>query len=160
MNFKMLLLASASAAVLMACAPAQKGRSLTKINDIAHTESASIVAYGAEHATILGIAFLKADGRCSEVDFFKFVSTKYAEADDIINVRMEETSSKSGMEVTYSCKYSGLAVAYTPMSVEEAAAWAEADEAGAVMQIDLTTSNGGSGNGAGCCTMCMQPCQQ
>lgn len=123
---KYLPLLMGSALLLSACAPTQNGRSMQKINDVSHTETEVLRAYGAEHAYVLGPAFLKSEGRCSEIDFLKFVSTKYAEAEDIINVRMEESSSKSGMEVTYSCKYSGLAVAYKSMTAEEAKAWKQA----------------------------------
>ncbi len=94
-----------------------------KINDISHKESAEIHAYGGERTEILGTVFFKQDGACSEVDFMKFVTTKIPNAQDLIRVRMEHHKDTKGDKVTEYCKYSGLAIAYKDISVEETAKW-------------------------------------
>lgn len=122
MNKKVLLLALISILMLSGCALI-KSSNEQNFNTIASIGSANFEAYGAEKVDVLGMAATKVDGRCSAVDFFEYITKIYPNADDMINVRMEETEIKQGVVASYSCEYSGLAVAYTPLSLDEAKKW-------------------------------------
>lgn len=122
MNIKTLLLALISVLMLSGCALI-KNSNEEKINTITPVGSAKFEAYGAERMDALGMVATKVDSRCSAVEFFKYVTKVYPAADDIIDVSMEETTIQKGAATSYSCKYSGLAVSYTPLSIDEAKKW-------------------------------------
>ena len=94
-----------------------------KINTITPVGSAKFEAYGAERMDALGMVATKVESRCSAVEFFKYVTKVYPAADDVIDVSMEETTIQKGAATSYSCKYSGLAVSYTPLNIDEAKKW-------------------------------------
>ena len=122
MNTKVLLLALISVFMLSGCALI-KSNNEEKINTITPIGSAKFEAYGAERMDALGMVATKVDSRCSAVEFFKYVTKIYPSADDIIDVSMEETTIQKGAATSYSCKYSGLAVSYTPLTIDEAKKW-------------------------------------
>ena len=122
MNIKVLLLALISVFMLSGCALI-KSSNEEKINTIKPIGSANFEAYGAERMDALGMVATKVESRCSAVEFFKYVTKIYPSADDIIDVSMEETTIQKGAATSYSCKYSGLAVSYTPLTIDEAKKW-------------------------------------
>lgn len=111
--------------ILLACALFFSSCAMSRIDnntrDITYHNRTNIVNYGAEHAKIIGPVFLETNAKCSDIDFFKNANGKDPRIDDIINVKMEEYQSAATR--SYSCKYSGLAVSYESLSVEEAAEW-------------------------------------
>lgn len=104
---------------------------------------------GLNHVEVLGPVFLKSDGHCSEVELFRYATTVYQgkRVDNIIHVRMEETSETFGQNETaamaaatkrnayieasakkrestvYSCKSSALAVTYSSIPADQAENW-------------------------------------
>lgn len=104
---------------------------------------------GMNQVEVLGPVFLKSDGHCSEVELFRYATTVYQgkRVDNIIHVRMEETSETFGQNETaamaaatkknayieasaknrestvYSCKSSALAVTYNAISPDQAENW-------------------------------------
>jgi len=122
MNIKGLLLALISVLMLSGCALI-KSSNEEKINTITPVGSARFEAYGAERMDALGMVATKVDSRCSAVEFFKYVTKIYPAADDMIDVSMEEITIKKGTATSYSCKYSGLAVSYTPLTIDNAKKW-------------------------------------
>lgn len=122
MYLKNLFLTVASIAMLWGCAQTRTNSSETIGNLNSHRKT-TFEALGAEKITILGMATSKMDARCSAIDFFEYAVTKYPDADDMLNVRMEESISAKGRDTTYSCKYSGLAISYTPLTVAESKVW-------------------------------------
>jgi len=111
-----------SVLVLSGCALI-KSSNEEKINTITPIGSAKIEAYGAERIDVLGMVATKVESRCSAVEFFKYINKIYPEADDMIDVSMEETTITKGAAQSYSCKYSGLAISYTPMTLDETKKW-------------------------------------
>lgn len=123
MNKRFILpLVAAATLILNGCALVRT-TNVEKINDISHKESTEIHAYGGEHTVILGSGFFKQEGACSEVDFLRFITGKYPEAQDVIRVRMEHHKDTKAGKVTEYCKYSGIAIAYKDLSIEETAKW-------------------------------------
>ena len=118
-----LVMISAAAAMLLSGCASTKMTNVVTMNDIEHQQKANIQAYSAQKAKILGPVFFKQDGPCSEVDFLKFINSQMPDAHDIIHVRMEYHKVKEGMSEKEYCKYYGLPVSYTDISVEEAAKW-------------------------------------
>ena len=140
MNKKALLFTAAAAMfALSGCASVSTAR-IQKMNDIGHDEQTKINAYGGYKAVVLGPVFFKQDGQCSEVDYLKFVNSKMPEAKDVYRVRMEFHSEKNGMVEKQYCKYSGLAINYVEMPVEEAAKWNAAYDAKAAAALDSKAS--------------------
>ena len=118
-----LLMVSAAAAMLMSGCATSKTTNVMTMNDIEHQQKATIRAYSAQKAAILGPVFFKQDGPCSEVAFLKFINAQMPNAHDIIHVRMEYHKVKEGMSEKEYCKYYGLPVSYTDMPVDEASKW-------------------------------------
>ncbi|MCL4103431.1 MULTISPECIES: hypothetical protein [unclassified Fibrobacter] len=127
MKIKALLLAALSTLMLSGCALI-KSNNTKVISPIEPVSNAAFEAYGNERIDVLGMAATKADGPCSAVEFFKFITKLYPDADDMINVHMEETEITKGSTKTYSCKYSGLAIAYTPLTLNESIAWKKSEQ--------------------------------
>lgn len=130
-----------------------KYQTVTIVSSEKKQEKQSLVDYeyniGLNHVDVLGPVFLKSDGHCSEVELFRYATTVYQgkRVDNIIHVRMEETSETFGQDEsaamaaaakrnayveasskkressTYSCKASALAVSYSPIPVEQSAEW-------------------------------------
>jgi len=125
MNMKGLLLALTSVLMLSGCALIKKNN-VQEISTITPVATADFEAYGAEHMDVLGMVATTVDSRCSAVEFFKYVTKLFPEADDMIDIRMEETETQKGAVTTYSCKYTGLAVSYTPLSLADAQKWMKA----------------------------------
>ena len=97
--------------------------SVSSMNDIEHKQSAEIRAFSGQKANVLGPVFFKQDGTCSEIDFLKFINAQMPNAHDVIHVRMEYHNIKDGSTEKEYCKYFGIPVVYTDMSVDEAAKW-------------------------------------
>lgn len=127
MNMKIILMAFVSAALLSGCALI-RGNNTEEINIIQQASTDNFEAYGAEKINVLGMASMKAETRCSAVDFFNYVVETIPEAEDMINVRMEEYTVTSGKDTKYSCKYTGLAISYTPLSLAESMSWKKAKQ--------------------------------
>lgn len=89
--------------------------------DITYHNRTNIVNYGAEHAEIIGPVLWEENAKCSKISFLAFAISRNPNIDDIINIVMEEH--KNTMTRSVRCKYSGLAVSYETLSVEEAAKW-------------------------------------
>lgn len=128
MKIKALLLAALSTLMLSGCALI-KSNNTKVISPIEPASTADFEAFGQERMDVLGLAATKADGPCSAVEFFKYITKIYPDADDMINVHMEETEITKGSAKTYSCKYSGLAVAYTPLTLAESTNWKKSEKA-------------------------------
>lgn len=127
MKIKAILLAALSTLMLSGCALI-KSNNTQVINPIDPVGGAAFEAYGSEKLEVLGMAATKTDSRCSAVEFFKYLTKVYPDVDDMINVRMEETEITKGSAKSYTCKYSGLAVAYTPLSLSESIAWKNSEK--------------------------------
>jgi hypothetical protein len=112
------------AAGLIGCA--QQGKVLvraTEVDTIHYKNEAELVAVGPVQMNPLGPVFYKKDGeRCSELDLMIVASKTYPGLSDVINIRMEETSETNSVNMkqvtTYSCKYYGLAVSFSPLKKE------------------------------------------
>lgn len=122
MKIRCLLLAALSALMLSGCALISNNSS-TNIASIDNKQAANFEAYGIERMDVLGMVAYKDDKRCSAVDFLKQAVKAYPEADDVIDVTMEETELTRGAKKQFSCKYSGLAVSYTPLNLVDGKAW-------------------------------------
>lgn len=163
MNFKGILLALISVLMLSGCALI-KSNNNKDINVINPTGEAKYEAFGAERMEVLGMVATNVETRCSAVEFFKYTTKVYPNADDMINVRMEETEVKKGSATSYSCKYSGLAVSYTPLSIKEAQQWStpnktkQSSKTTDVLVVDKQVSPAPACNPCGCVTCGCQPC--
>ncbi len=89
--------------------------------DITYQNRTNIVNYGAEHAKIIGPVIWQDQHKCSKISFLEFAVSKNPRVDDMINIVTEEYKNNTTNSVY--CKYSGLAVSYESLSVEEAAEW-------------------------------------
>ncbi|MCQ2059979.1 MAG: hypothetical protein MJY47_00105 [Fibrobacter sp.] len=143
MKIKFLLIALTSTLLLSGCAISKSNRT-QEINPINPVGTSGFSAYGMERIDVLGMGSWESDKRCSAVDFFKYLTKEYPEADDMINVRMEEFTIKEGNDVSHSCKYSGIAIAYTPLDLTEGSSWAESkatpQEEAVVVEETITTT--------------------
>lgn len=119
-NFLIRFLAVAAVLLLNACA-AQLVTEQTTTNPILELNRTNVQTYGVEHAEVLSSVFYTGYGDCSVIKFQKYVSAVHKDADDVLNVRMEVAGD--------SCSYSGLAVRYTPLDIDEAERWARIGDA-------------------------------
>lgn len=76
MKIKALLLAALSTLMLSGCALI-KSNNTKVISPIEPVSNAAFEAYGNERIDVLGMAATKADGPCSAVEFFKFITKLY-----------------------------------------------------------------------------------
>lgn len=118
---KFILLASATL-FLTACSSSIT-RNFTDIDKTSHQSSNAVKMLGMERTKVLGPVFWNSSDRCSQIDFFKYVSGQNKEIDALIDVSMEETTINDVGATTYSCKYAALAVAYEPIDPQEAKKW-------------------------------------
>lgn len=105
----------AAAFALGACAP-QLVSEQAMVNPVLEQNRTNVQVYGVERAEVLSSVFYTGRGDCSVIKFQKYVTSLHKDADDVINVRMEVIGD--------SCSYSGLAVRYTPLDIDEAERWA------------------------------------
>ncbi len=89
--------------------------------NITYQNRTNIVSYGAEHAKIIGPVIWQDQNKCSKISFLQFAVSQNPRIDDMINIVTEEYKNNTTNSVY--CKYSGLAVSYESLSVEEAAEW-------------------------------------
>ncbi len=89
--------------------------------DVTYQNRTNIVNYGAERAKIIGPVIWQDQNKCSKISFLQFAVSKNPNIDDMINIVTEEYKNNTTNSVY--CKYSGLAVSYESLSVEEAAEW-------------------------------------
>ena len=89
--------------------------------DVTYQNRTNIVGYGAERAKIIGPVIWQDQSKCSKISFLQFAVSQNPKIDDIINIVTEEYKNNTTNSVY--CKYSGLAVSYESLSVEEAAEW-------------------------------------
>lgn len=89
--------------------------------NITYQNRTNIVNYGAEHAKIIGPVIWQDQNKCSKISFLQFAVSQNPRIDDMINIVTEEYKNNTTNSVY--CKYSGLAVSYESLSVEEAAEW-------------------------------------
>ncbi len=89
--------------------------------NITYQNRTNIVSYGAEHAKIIGPVIWQDQNKCSKISFLQYAVTQDPRVDDMINIVTEEYKNNTTNSVY--CKYSGLAVSYESLSVEEAAEW-------------------------------------
>ena len=157
MNIKTLLLALISVLMLSGCALI-KNSNEEKINTITPVGSAKFEAYGAERMDALGMVATKVESRCSAVEFFKYVTKVYPAADDVIDVSMEETTIQKGAATSYSCKYSGLAVSYTPLNIDEAKKWTPKTQKQEVVVVEKPAVPAPACVPCACVTCGCQPC--
>lgn len=113
------LFVAATASLLAACAQGTSSKTITQIKTIQDSSRSEMVAVGPAQMVVLGPVFYIQDSKqCSKLDLLMAASKKYPNMSDVINVEMEEKHDQNGMVHTYSCKYYGLAVAYTPLTKE------------------------------------------
>ncbi len=112
------VLAIASIGLLSACATT---RSDYHDRDVAYLNRTNIVSYGAERAKVISPVFWSNPGKCSEIAFLKQASLQNAKIKNIIDIKMEQIDTHS-TNSSY-CEYSGLALSYESLSVEEAQEW-------------------------------------
>lgn len=89
--------------------------------NVTYQNRTNIVSYGAEHAKIIGPVIWQDQNKCSKISFLQYAVTQDPRVDDMINIVTEEYKNNTTNSVY--CKYSGLAVSYESLSVEEAAEW-------------------------------------
>lgn len=116
-----------SAALLAAC-------SMTRTDyhdrDMLQHNRQNIVAYGAERAKIIGPVFWTSPGHCSEIAFLKSASLSNGKIKNVIDIKMEQTVNNTTNSSF--CDYSGLAVSYESLTLEEAEAWHDIGDSTAV----------------------------
>lgn len=89
--------------------------------DVTYQNRTNIVGYGAERAKIIGPVIWQDQDKCSKISFLQFAVSQNPRIDDMINIVTEEYKNNTTNSVY--CKYSGLAVSYESLSVEEASEW-------------------------------------
>ena len=89
--------------------------------DVTYQNRTNIVGYGAERAKIIGPVIWQDQNKCSKISFLQFAVSQNPKIDDMINIVTEEYKNNTTNSVY--CKYSGLAVSYESLSVEEASEW-------------------------------------
>ena len=100
--------------------------------DVTYQNRTNIVGYGAERAKIIGPVIWQDQSKCSKISFLQFAVSQNPKIDDMINIVTEEY--KTPTNSVY-CKYSGLAVSYESLSVEEAAEWKDFGDS-AILKAD------------------------
>ena len=100
--------------------------------DVTYQNRTNIVNYGAERAKIIGPVIWQDQSKCSKISFLQFAVSQNPKIDDMINIVTEEY--KTPTNSVY-CKYSGLAVSYESLSVEEAAEWKDIGDS-AILKAD------------------------
>jgi len=121
-KFSAFSLAILSAIALEGCASSTTVR-VTEIDKYSHPQDVRIRAFSASNMQTLGPVFIKTEDRCSVSDIAKAAIAKYNTTSDLVNIRMEETEVKDGVNSSFSCKYSALAVNYKSISPEEFLKW-------------------------------------
>lgn len=91
--------------------------------EVAYHDRQNLVAYGAERAKIIGPVFWTSPGHCSEIAFLKSASLSNGKIKNVIDIKMEQTVNNT-TNASF-CDYSGIAVSYEPLTLEEAEAWHE-----------------------------------
>ena len=89
--------------------------------NVTYQNRTNIVNYGAERAKIVGLVIWQDENKCSKISFLQFAISQNPKIDDMINIVTEEYKNNTTHSVY--CKYSGLAVSYESLSVEEAIEW-------------------------------------
>ena len=101
--------------------------------DVTYQNRTNIVNYGAERAKIIGPVIWQDQSKCSKISFLQFAVSQNPKIDDMINIVTEEYKNNTTNSVY--CKYSGLAVSYESLSVEEAAEWKDIGDS-AILKAD------------------------
>ena len=119
-----LALVSITAALLSACATTGTGEhQITKISDYSDKIPNESKIVGTYQMEIVKAYFWKDSKACSNQAFFKHVLSQDSTIQDIINIRAEQ---KAEFETAYGvrqitsseCRYTGIAVRYTPVQPE------------------------------------------